>query len=72
MVEDKRILNRSLKHLIPLEIGSKHAKWCANATANKVKAPAQKQQKELQRGAQQPQRHSKRSRRNAEIIGELY
>ena len=56
--EDKRILNRSLKHLIPLEIRSERAKRSANATANKVKAPAQKQQKEPHRGAQQPQRHS--------------
>ena len=69
--ENKRVLNRSLKHLIPLEIRSEHAKLSATATASKDKAPAQKQRKQTPSDVQQPQRHSNRPRRNAATIGEL-
>ena len=55
--EDKRILNRSLKKLILLEIRSEHARFSAKTTANKDKAPAQKQHKQTLSDAQQPQRH---------------
>jgi len=58
--EDKRILNRSLQHLIPLEIRSERARLSAKATANKDKAPAQKRHKQTPSDAQQPQRHSNR------------
>ena len=69
--ENKRVLNRSLKHLIPLEVRSEHAKLSATATASKDKAPAQKQRKQTPSDVQQPQRHSNRPRRNAATIGEL-
>jgi len=58
--EDKGILNRSLKHLIPLEICSERERLSAKTTANKDKAPAQKQHKQTPSDAQQPQRHSNR------------
>ena len=69
--EDKRILNRSLRHLIPLEIHSERARLSAKATASKDKAPAQTQRKQTPKGAEQLQRHSNRPRRTAAIIGDL-
>ena len=69
--ENKRVLNRSLKHLIQLEIGSEHPKRSANATASKDKVPAQKQPKHTPSDVQQLQWHSNRPRRNAATIGEL-
>ena len=67
--EDKRILNRSLRHLIPLEIPSECARLSAKATASKDKAPAQTQRKQMPRGVEQLQRHSNRPRHTAAIIG---
>ena len=77
--EGKKVLNRSLKHLIPLEIRSQHAKINANSDPTHNDMPTQQpqaskpqqQQSERTHKRTQNQHNCNRPRRNAALIGEL-
>ena len=71
--DGKKVLNRSLKHLIPLEIRSQRAKLNANSAPTHKQTPPQQPQASnaQQQQHEEPHKRTHRPRRNAALVGEL-